>query len=93
MEKINEKTQNEDLINLIIKGNNKISSTSKTKKILAKRQKRNLKGKSPWSLVLNPHSKEIKFSRSHINFLVKIPITKEITIPKINLNTQIKIFK
>jgi len=43
--------------------------------------------------VLNPHSNELKFSRSQRNFLVNSPIIKEITIPKTKLNKKIIIFK
>jgi len=56
---------------LDIKGNRRISSTSKTRKIIAIRKNRKVKGNRALNLGVNPHSKGLSFSRSLASFFLR----------------------
>lgn len=77
------------LTNFTKKGNKITNSTSKIKKIIANKKKRNLKGSVPRSAELNPHSKGLNNSRSRVAFLVNKNITIVNTPAKIRLNMRI----
>lgn len=62
-----------------MKGNNRINSTSKIKKIFANKKNRSLKGIKPRDKVLNPHSKDLLNSKSLTDFFLKIKPAKKIT--------------
>jgi len=70
-------------------GNIKISSTSKTKKIIATKKKRSVKGMRALNLGENPHSKGLIFSRSKIIFF----LTRAPTLVKIIAKIIITILK
>jgi hypothetical protein len=73
---------------LDIKGNSKINSTSKTRKIIAIRKNRKVKGNRALNLGENPHSKGLSFSRSKTSFLLKITPKKLTTAVRINTLTK-----
>lgn len=79
-----------------MKGNNKINSTSNTKKIKVTKKKRKDRGIRLSVKVENPHSKGLSFSRSVVAFLLKMKIRTINTKEIINISTvfikNIKIF-
>jgi hypothetical protein len=66
-------------------GNSKINSTSKTRKIIAIRKNRNVKGSRALNLGENPHSNGLIFSRSKTSFLLKVVPRKLTRAVRINI--------
>lgn len=69
-------------------GKSKINSTSNTRKIIAIRKNRNVKGSRALNLGENPHSKGLSFSRSNDNFLLKAAPKQATTTVKIKTLSQ-----
>ena len=74
-------------------GNNRISSTSKIRKILANKKNRKLKGIKPRSEVMKPHSKGLINSEFSIDFFLRTRPTKKINSLKIKAQKKISKFK
>jgi hypothetical protein len=80
-----------DLQKFVRKGNMRMSSTSKTRKIIAMRKNRNVKGRRALNLGENPHSKGLIFSRSKTSFFLRrepANNTTETKIKMVNTNTR-----